>query len=122
MKQRLRARKMAWQMEVGVSAEKTMSGAVGRSEREEELIEMAVCLLEHMRWSNDAYFRAKEDPKNDALYCAAHDLSENLETVRRCLADAIIDVRLDLNDRVRAVCPFPAYMHSSGSIGINNAR
>lgn len=94
----------------------------GRSEREEELIEMAVCLLEHMRWSNDAYVRSRQDPANDDLYCKAHDLSEGLETVKRCLADAIIDVRLDLNDRVRAVCPFPAYTHTSGSIRINKAR
>lgn len=89
------------------------------TEREDELFEMAVSLLEHMRWSNDAYVRSRQNPESRDLAREAHMLAENMETVRRCLADAIIDLRLDLNERVRAVCPFPAYTHTKGSIRIN---
>ncbi len=96
-----------------------MSADIERGERVDELIELAACLLEHMRWTDDAVSRARQNPRDDDLYRTAHMLGEGLETTKRCLADAIIDVRLDLNDRVRAVCPFPAYTATKGSIRIN---
>lgn len=86
------------------------------SDRLEEFYELVALLLEHMRWSTDAYVRAAQEPKNDVLYARAHDLGENLETVKRHVADALIDLNLPMNDRIRAVCPFSATVVTQGSI------
>lgn len=101
------------------AAEADVAEKKPETDRLEEMIALATCLIEQMRWENDAAVKARRNPHDDELYRRHFDLAEGLETTKRCLADAIIDLRLDLNDRIRAVCPFPAYTTTQGSIRIN---
>lgn len=84
--------------------------------RLEEFYELVACLLEQIRWTNDAHARSQRNPRDADLYRRASDLSDGLENIKRGVADALIDLNLDMNDRIRAVCPFPHDMPSSGSI------
>ena len=89
---------------------------IERAELVDELLEMAVCFLEHDAWLVDARVHSAAQPKDDALYSQAHMLGEGKEGVRRSFADSILALRPDLTERVRKVCKFPAFTTTGGAV------
>lgn len=80
------------------------------------VLQTAVAFLEYDHAALDANMHARQEPESEDLARTAHMAGEDRETVRRYLADAIIDADPTLEARIRKVVKFSARLLSNGAI------